>query len=268
VPERRSFGGIRVSVTTRTELLAVVRERIGGRAPVSITFLNPDYARRAFRDGALRACIDAFDVVLVDGNGVKWTAPLFGFRVPERLDADGLAPALFGELADGGAGVYLFGGAPGVADRAAERLAAALPGLRIVGTEHGYWDVERGHPGRFDPVDSARIVDAMNAVGADFVFVGLPTPLQQRWTTEHRGAIAAPVVMTGGSLLDHIAENEAWPSSWYPDWANRWRLNWLYRLAREPRRLWRRYTIELADFAVLALRARFRDHPDRTPGTG
>ena len=63
--------------------------------------------------------------------------------------------------------------------------------------------------------------------------------------------------MTGGSFLDHVADNDKWPESWYPAWANRFSLNWLYRLLHEPRRLWRRYTIEMAQFVGCALRARF-----------
>jgi N-acetylglucosaminyldiphosphoundecaprenol N-acetyl-beta-D-mannosaminyltransferase len=64
--------------------------------------------------------------------------------------------------------------------------------------------------------------------------------------------------MTGGSYLDHIAENSDFSATWYPAWANTLRLNWFYRLVREPRRLWRRYTIEILDFVVLSVRARLR----------
>lgn len=253
----RDFGGIKVSALDGARLLEMVRDSIETNDQLSITFINPDYARRAFRDDTLRAHVNTFDLVLVDGNGVRWLAPLFGFRVEERLDTDSLAPRLLAELAAIEARVFLFGCAPGVAERAASHVASAYPELEVVGFEHGFWDVERGHPGRFDPEDSNRIVARIAASGADYVLVSLPTPLQQHWVNEHRRAIPAPVIMTGGSFLDHVAENERWPESWYPDWANRFSLNWFYRLLREPGRLWKRYTIELAQFVLLALRARF-----------
>jgi N-acetylglucosaminyldiphosphoundecaprenol N-acetyl-beta-D-mannosaminyltransferase len=254
----RDFGGIKLSAITADEVMHIVHSHLSAPAPLSVTFVNPDYARRAFQDDRLRARVNAFDLVLVDGNGVRWLAPLFGIRVPERLDTDGLAPRLFSELAASGARAFLFGCAPGVAERAADRLTAALPDLHIVGTEHGYWDVERGHPGTYDAADTRRIIENINASQADFLLVSLPTPLQQSWVIEHRSAIDASVVMTSGSFLDHVADNEAWPESWYPEWANRYSLNWFYRLIREPRRLWKRYTIEMAAFAWSALAARLR----------
>ena len=68
----------------------------------------------------------------------------------------------------------------------------------------------------FEAEDSDRIVSEMNRSGADFVLVSLPTPLQQDWLAEHRAAIEATVVMTGGSYVDHMVD-ESWPRSWYPD---------------------------------------------------
>lgn len=255
---QRDFGGIKISALTAAELLSRLRAHLHDRSPTAVTYLNPDYARRAFRNAELRHDINRFDLVLVDGIGVARLAPLFGFRVPARLDTDRVAPRLFELIAELRGRVFLFGSAPGVAAEAATRLARAYPDLSVAGSEHGYHDVLAGHPGRIAASDSTRIVAAMNASRADLVVVGLPTPLQQRWLAEHRCLITAPVVMTAGSYLDHMADNDRWPATWYPPWADRLQLNWLYRLLREPRRLWRRYSVEFADYLRLALRARFR----------
>jgi exopolysaccharide biosynthesis WecB/TagA/CpsF family protein len=250
------FGGIQVSGLTLADLLSLIQRHITDRARLDITYLNPDYARRAFKDEGLRDRINRFDLVLVDGNGVRLLAPLFGFRIPARLDTDSVAPRVFGLLEHMSAAVFLFGSEPGMAERAAGRLRAAYPGLPVAGTAHGFHDVQRGHPGWFAPEDSDRIVDQMNASGAAFILVGLPTPLQQDWVVEHRDRIEAAVVMTAGSYLDHMAGSAAWPRSWYPEWADRFGLNWFYRLTREPGRLWRRYSVEFVSFVLLAVRAR------------
>ncbi len=242
----------------RDELLAEVALALDNRQQLRITFLNPDYARRALLSPELLSDVNGFDVVAVDGNGVRLVAGLFGFTVPERLDTDSLAPDLFRLASERGQTVFLFGCAPEVAQEAARRLHASFPGLRCAGTEHGYHDVKRGHPGRFAAEDSEAIVARMNASGADLVIVSLPTPLQQRWVAEYGGRLEAPVVMTCGSYLDHVAEGEGLGGSWYPHWADVLRLNWLYRLAKEPRRLWRRYTVESLHFLLLVLRARLR----------
>ncbi len=235
-------------------MVGLVEEALEGRRPLRLTFLNPDYARRALLDETLARAINGFDVVAVDGNGVRLLTPVYGFTVPERLDTDSLAPVLFSMLAEQERGVFLFGCAPGVAQAAGLRLAESHPGLRIVGTEHGFHDVQRGHPGRFSAADSEAIVTAINDSRAEFVVVSLPTPLQQRWIEEYGDRLDAPVVMTAGSYLDHVAEGVA--GNWYPRWADVLRLNWFYRLIKDPRRLWRRYTIEILQFVWLVVRRR------------
>ena len=251
----RDFGGIKCSAIGGPRFLRITRDRLERKEPLDITFLNPDYARRAFLDARLRDHIGRFDLVLVDGHGIQLLAPLFGFRIPARLDTDTVAPKVFELLDELGARVFLFGSKPGVAEAAAERVTARFRRIAVVGTEHGYHDVERGHPGWFEPEDDDRIVSAMNRSGADFVLVSLPTPLQQDWLAEHRAAIEAVVVMTGGSYIDHMA-HVSWPDSWYPGWISKMRLDWLYRLAKEPKRLWRRYSIEFLEYLWLAARAR------------
>ena len=261
----RQLAGINVSRLTKRDLLERVDDAFEHRTRLHVTFLNPDYARRALLDDDLREAINAFDVVAVDGNGVRLVAPLFGFALPERLDTDSIAPMLFDLVQRHHSSVFLFGCAPGMAEAARRRLEAEMPHLRVAGTEHGFHDIERGHPGRFSPQDSEAIVARINDSGADLVVVSLPTPLQQKWIVEYGDRLQAPVVMTGGCYLDHLAETTAALGvSWYPGWIDALGLNWLYRLMREPRRLWRRYTIEMVHFLVLVLRARLGRRPRST----
>ena len=253
---QHDFAGIRVSTPTLSQLLTIICQRLsGGR--LSITFINPDYARLAFLDEALRATHQR----LRPGARRRQWRPVDGatVRVPGSGAArHGQPRSTIVRCAGRGRRQGLpLRVSPGIAQRAAAHVAAAYPDLEIVGCEHGFWDVQRGHPGRFDAEDTARIIDRINASGTDFLLVSLPTPLQQTWVIENREAIEAPIVMTGGSFLDHVAESDRWPESWYPGWADRYSLNWFYRLMREPRRLWRRYSIEMAQFAWLAARTRF-----------
>lgn len=250
----RHLAGIKVSPIRMVDLLEQVREAMTTRRRLSITYINPDYARRALRDHRLLNEMNAFDLVLVDGNGIRIASPLFGFVVPERLDTDAVAPLVFDLMAKSKSRVFLLGCAPGVVERAATKLEVGFPDLVIAGTEHGYHDVLRGHPMHFNAEDSAMIVDKINASGADFLLVSLPTPLQQRWLAEHADKLDVPLIMTGGSYLDHVADSEG--LEWYPRWANRFQLNWFYRLSCDPTRLWRRYTIEFAEYFLRVLRHR------------
>ena len=236
--------GIKVSTPSMSQLLEALAAGLASRRTTTVTFLNPNYAVAACRDDALRRLIGEFDLDLVDGWGVALAARCFGFKVPERLANDDIGAELFALLAARGSRVFLFGSAPHVAEAAASTLGRLFPGIRIVGTQHGWVDVARGHPGRFDPEDLETIVDTINAASADFVLVGLPTPHQQRFVIEYRDRLGASLIMTGGSYLDHLTGG----IEWYPAWVKRMRVCWLYRLVREPRRLWYRYTVELLLF--------------------
>ncbi len=251
---QQTFAGLKVSPIRLESFLSLVQGSICGGDRLTVTYLNPDYARRALRRESLRQDINEFDLVLVDGNGVRIMAPLFGFTVPERLDTDSVAPPLWQLLSTFKGKVFLFGCAPGVADDASRRLQDAFPGVQVVGTEHGFYDVQRGHPGTFSQEDTDLVIKRITAAEPDLLLVSLPTPMQQSWVVEHGHKLPVPVIMTGGCYLDHLAAGDA--GNWYPAWVERWQLNWLYRLVHEPRRLWRRYSIEFLDFAVLVARNR------------
>lgn len=251
-PERRGgmdtvdVLGVRVSIADMDSLLAAMRHAVEKREQLAITFANPNYVMAAQRDPKLRALMNSFDVNLADGWGIVLAAKIFGKPLPTRMANDDITDGIFGLPAAEGWRVFLFGSAPGIAEQAAKNLTGWYPGLDIVGTEHGYWDVERGHPGRFDPEDVDRIVEKINAAKPDILHVGVPTPLQQVFVTENRDRLDVSVIITGGSYLDHLAERR----HWFPPWVIKMRIGWLYRLFREPRRLWYRYTVELADYLL------------------
>jgi N-acetylglucosaminyldiphosphoundecaprenol N-acetyl-beta-D-mannosaminyltransferase len=243
---------VKLSVVDASDVLAQVTQAMQTRTPLSITFLNPTYVMAAHRDPALRDLINRFDLVLADGWGVVHGARFLGVPIPTRLASDDIGPDLFRQSQQNAWRTYLFGSAPGVAERASATLVRLLPGLPVVGMRHGWWDVVRGHPGRFDPEDEVAAVDAINEARPDVLWVGLPTPLQQQWVTSYRDRLDVPVVITGGAYLDHLTEN----LGYYPAWAMRRHMCWLYKLSLEPRRLWRRYTLEMAHYGALLVAER------------
>lgn len=247
--------GVRVSDVDVPGLVDALRQAVQHRSKLTVSFVNPNYIMSGLRDPDLQAEINRFDVLLADGWGVVLAARCLGRPIGTRMANDDLEGELFRACDQGGWRVFLFGSAPGVADLAAANLTAGYPRLRVVGTVHGWLDVERGHPGRFDAADADLVIAKINEAEPDLLIVGLPTPLQQRWVMENLDRLLVPVIMTGGSYLDHLAEH----LRWYPPLVDRLRLDWLYRLARDPRRLWRRYTLELLDFGRRVLRARVRE---------
>ncbi len=253
--------GAQVSAVDMATFLAQVEAAVAARTRLTVSFINPNYLMGARRHPRLIEQMNAYDLLLADGWGIVAGARLLGHRLPERMANDDIETPLFEAAAGHAWRIFLFGSAPGTAERAAATLTAGFPGIQVVGTMHGWLDVERGHPGHYDPDDNDRIVEQINAAAPDVLLVGLPTPMQQDWVATHLSRLDVPVVITGGSYLDHVAEH----LQWYPRTVDRWRLGWLYRLARDPRRLWYRYSVELAHYGARLLLARARSSRPAPP---
>jgi N-acetylglucosaminyldiphosphoundecaprenol N-acetyl-beta-D-mannosaminyltransferase len=160
---------------------------------------------------------------------------------------------MFALSAERGFSNFLFGCSEGTPERAAANLKDTFPGIPIAGGLHGYWDVVRGRPGRYDESDTDMMVETINAANPDILHVSIPTPMQQTWVWQVADRLNVPVIITGGSYLDHLAERVYW----YPRWVNRMRLGWAYRLTREPGRLWKRYSLDLMAYGGMVAQAKF-----------
>jgi N-acetylglucosaminyldiphosphoundecaprenol N-acetyl-beta-D-mannosaminyltransferase len=258
--QKRDFLGIGLSCLSDAEFIDAVSEAVETRSRLCVSFINPDYVLRAHRTAGLIEKINRFDVVLPDGWGIVLAGRWLGLPVPDRQGNDDICPKVFKLSADRGFSNFLFGCSEGIPERAAGNLTAAFPGLPVAGVLHGYWDVLRGHPGHYDPADVAMMVEVINASNADILHVSVPTPMQQTWVWQVAGRLNVPVIITGGSYLDHLAERVYW----YPGWVNALRLGWAYRLSREPRRLWKRYSVDLAHYGRMVMKEKLRQL--RSPG--
>jgi len=132
----------------------------------------------------------------------------------------------------GGWRVFQLGGAPGVAEKAAEALRQRWPGVEI-GVRHGYFDLD-------NPDDAAAVVETIKDWRPDVLFVGMGMPRQERWVARYRTALPACVIFTVGAAFDYEAGVTPTP----PRWSGRLGVEWLFRFAAEPSRLFRRYFVE------------------------
>ena len=189
-----------------------------------IAFLNAHCVNVAARDPIYRAALATADAVLPDGAGLEIAARLSGGPLAANLNGTDFLPGLLAEAARRGRSVFLLGARPGVAEAAASRLWRAIPGLRIAGTRHGYGDDEDD-------------VAAINASGADILLVAKGVPAQDVWTMRHAARLRPALVIGVGAFLDFAAG--AVPRAPAP--LRRARLEWVWRLGCEPRRLAGRY---------------------------
>ena len=248
--QKRQFLGIGLSCLSDQEFVDAVSDAVRTRSRLTISFINPDYVLRGHRTAGLVEKINKFDIVLPDGWGIVLGGRWLGLPVPDRQGNDDICPKVFAASADQGFSNFLFGCSEGTPERAAKNLTETFSGLPIAGALHGYWDVARGHPGRYDEADVDMMIETINASNADILHVSIPTPMQQNWVWEVADRLNVPVIITGGSYIDHLAERVYW----YPGWINKTRLGWAYRLSREPGRLWKRYSLDLMAYGRMVLK--------------
>lgn len=178
---------------------------------------EPEYAR----------AVAAADVLLPDGIGIALAGKMSGHAPTANLNGTDLVPELLVQAAKMGKSVFLFGGRPGTADAAAARLAFDIPSLRIAGTRDGYAGA----------ADTQAVIDGINDSGADIVLVALGVPMQEIWLHRHAGSLNAELTMGVGALFDFLAGNVQRA----PKVVRRAKLEWVWRLAMEPRRMAKRY---------------------------
>jgi N-acetylglucosaminyldiphosphoundecaprenol N-acetyl-beta-D-mannosaminyltransferase len=205
---------------------------------------NVDHVVMASTDERLRRAYAAVDLALADGMPVVWASRVFGCPVPEKVSGSDLVPALMKRAEAEGWRVYLLGGADGVARRASRRLRRAHPGLRVVGTAAPRIDL--GAP----DAQMREVIDDIRGAAPDLVIVGLGAPKQELWIDASAPLLQPAVLLGVGASIDFLAGTRRRA----PPWMSAAGLEWAYRLAHEPRRLFRRYLLRDPRFLIIVLR--------------
>jgi N-acetylglucosaminyldiphosphoundecaprenol N-acetyl-beta-D-mannosaminyltransferase len=227
--------GLQIGEYDIERLTARVARAIAGGEHIVVANHNLHSVYLCNRDPKLRAFHAAADVTHADGMSVIALARLVG--VPLRRDhrvtyVDWMGP-LMDAAARGGWRVFALGGRPGIFERAAARLRASHPGLVLAGA-HGFFDPAP------DSAASRAVLAQIAAFRPNLLLVGMGMPRQEHWVHDHRSALDANAILMAGAALDYIAGVVPTP----PRAAGAAGLEWAWRLAAEPRRLWRRYLIE------------------------
>jgi exopolysaccharide biosynthesis WecB/TagA/CpsF family protein len=227
-PPRWRLGSVEIAALTRQEAIARLLDAMTRDEPLKVAFANAHLVNVAAADAAFSRVLRGF-LVLPDGIGVDLGARLIAGRpFPANLNGTDLMPALLA-AASRPLRVALIGGKPGVAERAAERLGALFPQHAVTALGHGF----------LDPAGEEAMLAMLEAQRPDLLLVAMGNPLQERWIARHVSGRHARVAVGVGALFDFLAGEV--PRA--PAIVRRLRLEWLFRLAIEPRRLWRRYVL-------------------------
>ncbi|MFM0294058.1 WecB/TagA/CpsF family glycosyltransferase [Paraburkholderia sp. RL17-383-BIF-A] len=239
--KRIELFGCPMDLATMQETVQIIGDRIEARQFTQHVVVNVAKLVNMQTDSVLHSSVRACDIINIDGMGVVWGARLLGYPVPERVAGVDLFDRLLQMAATRGLPVFLLGATDEVVGRTAATVAMRHPGLQIAGYHHGYfWDDEEG------------VVEKIRHSGAKLLFVAITSPKKESFIHRWHDRLGVDFVMGVGGTFDVVAGKVRRA----PQWMQRNGLEWAYRVAQEPGRMWRRYFITNNRFAVMLLRAR------------
>ena len=198
---------------------------------------NPEIVNVAIKNEEYKKVLNCADIVTPDGIGIVYASKMLGGSVKKRAPGFDIVKGILKELAKSGGSVYLFGGKPGVADMAAEKISKEYQGIKIAGTDNGYFE------------DDTKIIENINNANPDFLLVCLGAPKQEMWISNNFDRLNAGIMIGAGGSIDVLSGQ----TKRAPEVFIKLNCEWLYRLLKEPKRIGR-----MAKIPVFLLKVLFR----------
>ncbi|HYO46382.1 MAG TPA: WecB/TagA/CpsF family glycosyltransferase, partial [Gemmatimonadota bacterium] len=253
-PDQLCLEGVSIANLTLSEALTwVVREAQAG-ATSTMYFVNADSLNQAAVNPDYWDALRRAGRVAADGIGVKLAARFHGWGVRQNVNGTDLFPLLCDAASRNRLPIYLLGSRPGVAAATAAQMTSRFPGLQIAGCRDGF----------FATAEEGAVIEEINRSGARVLLVGMGVPAQELWLDRCRAQLDVGVALGVGGLFDFSSGRI--PRA--PQWVRELGLEWGWRLAREPRRMWRRYVLGNPRFLVrswLSARHHRRGAPEAPP---
>ena len=239
--------GLYIDNLSMQQTLDRIGDRLAGRAFGFAVTPNVDHVIKLKSDEHFRKIYSHAQLVVTDGVPLLWASRLLGSPIKERINGTDLFEQACEMAAQRGYSVYLLGGDTGAAEQACKVLCQRHADLKIAG-----WDCP---PVGFekDMEANQRVQARIQSSKADLLFVGLGAPKQERWMFDHAAATGVSFAIGVGVSFSFVAGQIRRA----PKWMQRSGLEWMWRLIKEPRRLWKRY-LQDSFFLVLVLKALLR----------
>lgn len=229
--------GIPVVPYTMEEAVTKVTEDVLKKNRSFVVTANAEIIMMAQDDPEYKAILSqTADLILPDGAGTVWAGNYLGYVIPERVAGYDLYLRLLEQAAKKNIPVYFFGGKPGIAEEAAEEGKRRWPGLKVAGCRNGYFSADE-EPG---------IIEGINRSGAVMLFAALGAPKQEKWLAKYREQLTPCLLMGIGGSFDVLAGKVQRAPKWMQDA----KLEWLFRLVKQPSRFGRMLALPKFVFAV------------------
>ncbi len=239
--------GVRLDPRSLEDLTLAALDAIKARQP-SFVFAcaNPHSLAVARRDAMFRDALEMATAVVADGVGCHWGAALSGASIGPRITGSDFFRALMSALDRAGGRVFFFGSSEEVLVKVAYRMTLDYPRISIATLSPPFrpWSEE----------ENDSMIKRIHEFEADVLWVGMTAPKQEKWVASNAHQIKVPVIGSIGAVFSYYAGVTPRAPQWICDLG----LEWLYRLPREPRRLWKRTFISAPLFLWFALVDRMR----------
>ena len=243
--------GIPLTPFTMSETVTAICNLVDVGHPAYVITANTHYANLSEQHVDLRAINEGAAFILPDGAPLVWASRFSGQPLPERVAGADLIYELSSVAARKGFRLFFIGGAEGVAVEAARRLGMLYPGLKVVGTESPCLQEQ-------NPQEEAALIARIRGAKPDILLVAFGQPKGERWIHRHLDALGVPVNIQVGAALDFAAGMVRRA----PRWMQKSGLEWAFRVAVEPKRLFSRYVSD-AWFVARVFARSLRQPADR-----
>ncbi|MDJ0703946.1 MAG: WecB/TagA/CpsF family glycosyltransferase [Leptolyngbyaceae cyanobacterium MO_188.B28] len=231
--------GIPIHVTSYHDVCDRIQTWAASKTSCYIVAANVHVVMTAYWQSNYRQILNHAALVTPDGMPLVWALRLLGAKRQTRVYGPDLMLACCDRAAQLSLPIYLYGGTEPILQKLAFNLKKLFPALKIAGSH--------APPFRpLTPAEESADIERIHRSGASVVFVSLGCPKQERWMARQQGKLAAVMIGVGAAFSFHSGE-----ISQAPRWLMKLGLEWLYRLCKEPRRLWRRYLINNPAFLAL-----------------
>ena len=243
---RLRFMNSYIDNVTKEEAIAHIEECINTRKIGHIITPNVDQVIRIESDKYFKEIYENAELLLADGTPLVWISRWYKKPIKEKICGSDLVPDLCKLAAQKGYLIFLLGSAEGVAAKAAENLKKNNPGLRVAGVYSPPYGFEK------DKNEIDKINKMLFNSKADMLFVGMGVPKQDIFIYENMNKYQIPMSFSIGATIDF----EAGIQKRAPKWVNHIGMEWLYRLAHDPKRMFKRYIID--DMKIFKLAWRYK----------
>jgi exopolysaccharide biosynthesis WecB/TagA/CpsF family protein len=228
--------GIPFTICTLIEGVTLIEEIIANKEPQLVVLANTHTLNLAYEQSDYKQALKKASIVLRDGIGIGWATRKRGISPLHNFVGTDFIPEFCKYTAHKGYRIFLLGSRSGICQVAAKKLESLAPGIVISGYYHGYFPDEQ----------TTEIVNQINETRADILLVAMGNPKQELWIASNLHRLNVPVCIGVGALFDYLSGRVTRA----PRWMLKTKMEWVFRLLVEPKRLWKRYLTGNPKFVI------------------